>query len=387
MRTAILTALALLVSPSLLQGQLIVGNDQSTDPTIYHINVDTGFATPLFTGSGAEAWGMAYDLATNTLYWNNGATLFKSPFGPTLAPEMVGTIMVMGSNAVFVGLGFSDGKLFGTRNIGDEAVYEIDLTTLVATIVYSYDNTSFDFGGIDFDAVDGKLYGTNDDASPFGRGLFFIDPVAMTLTLGAPYPVGETDIDGLAVFDGIAYLVIDEPGDFAVVDIASGIQIGTLPSPFTASAVFSAATFIPSDADGDVLPDLIDNCPEDANPDQADADGDGVGDVCDLCDGDDASGDLDGDGVCNDIDPCPLDNPDDSDGDSVCDSVDVCPGQDDTLDADGNGIRDCLLPPAPPAGQPTQDCCGGGMPMMMPLMLMGWKWGRRRSRRLSRRCG
>ena len=44
------------------------------------------------------------------------------------------------------------------------------------------------------------------------------------------------------------------------------------------------ALFMMSDADGDGVPDDIDNCPVTANPDQADADGDGIGDACDNCD-------------------------------------------------------------------------------------------------------
>jgi hypothetical protein len=37
----------------------------------------------------------------------------------------------------------------------------------------------------------------------------------------------------------------------------------------------------PPDADGDGIPDSIDNCPASANANQADADHDGIGDVCD----------------------------------------------------------------------------------------------------------
>jgi len=39
----------------------------------------------------------------------------------------------------------------------------------------------------------------------------------------------------------------------------------------------------PVDSDRDGIADPSDNCPSDANPDQADGDGDGVGDACDNC--------------------------------------------------------------------------------------------------------
>jgi len=137
------------------------------------------------------------------------------------------------------------------------------------------------------------------------------------------------------------------------------------------------------DSDGDGLLDLFDNCPLNANPDQADTDDDGVGDACDNClntanpdqvdaDGDglgdacdacaqDPSNDVDGDGVCGDIDNCPDDansTQKDTDSDTLGDSCDNCPrdfnpGQEDSdgdgtgdvcesgqIDSDGDGVSD-----------------------------------------------
>lgn len=55
---------------------------------------------------------------------------------------------------------------------------------------------------------------------------------------------------------------------------------------------------IDQDVDGDLIPDISDNCPIYSNSDQLDFDLDGLGDLCDD--------DIDGDGVPNDIDCAPL---------------------------------------------------------------------------------
>lgn len=231
--------------------QLIVGNDQSGTATIWNVNPTTGSASPLYSASGSEAkpWGMAYDAATNTLYWNNGSVLYSSPMGATLTPTNLGTMTFGAGTVNFVGLGFNNGKLYGTRNIATEAVYEIDPVTLQATQLYVY-NSAYDFGGLDFDATNGTLYGLSDTA-PSGQsaGLYEISYTGQSTTFRAPYPGGETDIDGLAMNGGLAYYVTDGPNttqpNFYVFNVATGLLVGTLPSPFTGSGTFSAAAWVP----------------------------------------------------------------------------------------------------------------------------------------------
>jgi len=250
----IFVTLVVLSFGAVAQAQLIVGNDQSGTATIWNVDPTTGNAAALYSASTTDAkpWGMAYDAASNKLYWNNGSTLFSSPFGPTLTPTNLGTMMFGTATINFVGLGFKDGLLYGTRNIATEAVYTIDPTTLQATQVYVHPST-YDFGGLDFDATNGKLYGLSDTA-PAGsvRGLYEIDYVGMTETFKAPYPAGETDIDGLAVNNGLAYYVTDGPNttqmNFYIFDVASGTQMGTIPSPFTGSGTFAAGTWVPEPA-------------------------------------------------------------------------------------------------------------------------------------------
>ncbi len=97
--------------------------------------------------------------------------------------------------------------------------------------------------------------------------------------------------------------------------------------------------------DGDTVLDCIDNCPNAANENQADADTDGFGDVCDNCpdipNADQANNDGDDFGdVC---DNCPNEtnpNQEDADNDGVGDACDACPGQDDGDDADNDGVPD-----------------------------------------------
>jgi hypothetical protein len=125
-----------------------------------------------------------------------------------------------------------------------------------------------------------------------------------------PTPVVFNQADA-ALFGGDGLNGIEtgvEPVD-TVLDTALG---GHDPCPFHYDPSGAPDACLDTDLDG--VPDGQDNCPDDANADQADADGDGIGDACD----------------------------DDSDNDGVPDDEDICPGEDDNLDTDGDTIPDCL---------------------------------------------
>jgi len=247
MTTRVLACAGAACLATIAQAGLVVGNDQTGTAVIWDIDVTTGIATNIYSSSTNEAkpWGMAYAPSNNTLYWNNGGNLYSSPYSNALTPSAPTAMTFNGSTVNFVALAWRGGRLLGTRNIATEAVYEIDPATGVATQTYIHPST-FDFGGLDVDQTNGRLYGLSDGAVGT-RGLWEIDTANQTQTFIAGYPGTETDIDGLAVHNGVAYFVSDGPNttqaNFYVFDVATGLQTGTIASPFTGSGTFSAATY------------------------------------------------------------------------------------------------------------------------------------------------
>lgn len=77
----------------------------------------------------------------------------------------------------------------------------------------------------------------------------------------------------------------------ASTDFADGIHLSTVAAP---EITLNEALSLSPDSDGDGVPDLVDNCPLVANPDQQDSDGDGIGDTCsfNICLQDDSNGNL-----------------------------------------------------------------------------------------------
>ena len=120
--------------------------------------------------------------------------------------------------------------------------------------------------------------------------------------------------DGVVAADDtldLSATLLSETGDLRVY-----VTVGGVPSPLGVGLI--------GDGDFDGIADADDNCPDDANPDQADLDLDGLGDACDACT------DVDGDGygdpdieasVCED-DCDDGDATISPDADEVCDAVD-----------------------------------------------------------------
>ncbi len=107
-----------------------------------------------------------------------------------------------------------------------------------------------------------------------------------------------------------------ESGQTDVVYVEDAAPTEQLPTSSGAPEASNEPTLLELDADGDYIPDALDNCPSVQNPDQADADGDGSGDPCTVYQ--------------------------DSDGDTVPDKQDNCPNiaTSDFTDRDGDGIGD-----------------------------------------------
>ena len=150
------------------------------------------------------------------------------------------------------------------------------------------------------------------------------------------YPL-EVEVAAVGTYSGLFELLADGTWSPASFDIAGHTYVLRCDAADTCEP-----DVIDLDLDG--VPDDVDNCLVESNPDQADGDGDLVGDACDPCPID-ATNDSDGDGVCDSTDLCPgADDDLDDDLDGVPDGCDRCWGGDDLADLDGDGIADACDP-------------------------------------------
>ncbi len=260
--------------------------------------------------------------------------------------------------------GGGDGVVTTDMSAGDDIGYEVKQDSNNKYVVVGTSNDNF--------AV--VRYNNNGSLdTSFGSGTGFVSiPVgtnidnAFSLVL---QPDGKIVVGGFYNFEGLNRPVIvrllpdgtldstfattgKKPIPMAKTTVIRGIDVQNdgkylLAGSTTGSTDFFVARLLIEDGDGDGFGDNYDNCPVNANANQADLDADGLGDVCDP--------DADGDTVADTIDNCLLlanTNQLDTDGDlqgNACDTDDDNDGVLDVSDAfplnaaesvdtDGDGI-------------------------------------------------
>lgn len=249
---------AALALPSVASAQLLVGNDQ-TNPGIWHVDVNTNTPTNLLAGATATAWGMAYNGNANTLYWNNGSALRSSPFSLAgLTPSNPVTITFNAATISITGLAYDTvrDRLVGYRSVTLPGFYEINPVSGVASLIAATP-ASTDFGGLDYDTATDTFIGLNDAVGGPGRGVIRISNMytAPTYTSLGLYPGGDTDIDGLGVGGGFAWMVNDVPAQgINRFNLTTNSYGPLLPSPFTGTnGIFSSGAWVPAPSVAAVL--------------------------------------------------------------------------------------------------------------------------------------
>ncbi|MBU0507107.1 MAG: thrombospondin type 3 repeat-containing protein [bacterium] len=143
-----------------------------------------------------------------------------------------------------------------------------------------------------------------------------------------PATLNDADGDGISDYDDT-----DDDGDGTDDSLEADCDADGIPDDYdTDNASCLPVVEEDPDSDSDGIDDDDDNCPDEANADQADSDADGIGDACD---------DSDSDGIMDDTDNCiGIANADQTDTDSdgagnACDTDDDGDGVPD--DGDGSG--------------------------------------------------
>ena len=219
----------------------------STLNDAFSVDVDMNTAQSILSGNGV--WGATADpdneriLFTQSSATGFGDNLFALPYTDGGTPVLLGNITLGGVAQRIDGLAMRNGVLYGFEagNGATNGFYQIDLQTFEATLIAA---STESISGIDADPETCIIYGVNDTAGQ----VVTLDTNGNITNLVA-YPVGITDIDGIAVGGGYAYLVTDEAGDIAVLDLSTLTYDTSLTSPFTAADTFSAgALAVPSAA-------------------------------------------------------------------------------------------------------------------------------------------
>lgn len=249
-KIATICAFTLLAGAGMARAQVVIGLDDAAQVVREYEPATQTFADLTTPGLGIRA--LAADDANRRFYFSTGSSLYRMSYDPPNTPELVGTFSGA-VTAISGGLGFvpAEGLLYACTTSNSNLI-SVDPATAVTTLVR--DLGGGDWGGLDFNSADNKLYLTNDSTSTAngltGRGVYTIEPpyVSGTFVELVDYPGSETDLDGLAVGGGKVFLSRDLDNNLLYeYDLTTGLYTGpiTRPGGSTTSEVFCGATYAP----------------------------------------------------------------------------------------------------------------------------------------------
>lgn len=265
MRSSVFVPAAILaaVVASSASAQLVFGTTtaNTSNPSAIYLDVNTLQTTTLWnSASNKKVNGLAADTVNKKMYSNDAARLNVWDYGNVgTTPTLIGGMYRTNDNVSFTatgvdGLAFANNKLYASTSFGStvykRGIYSVNTVTdgagrcvmtplwLDPTGVGTLSGT-VQFGGIDFNEADGKFWVTNGtDTTATGgvlqRAIYTVDAFGTgDMVKIADFPTGFTQIDGLAIGGGRAWITQQTPGS-ATVNVF-GFNLTTLAYDFSFS--------------------------------------------------------------------------------------------------------------------------------------------------------
>ena len=293
-KSVIVCAGIVAAAASSANAQLVFGTTSSVagNPMGVYLNVNSGSTTTLWnTVANKKLNGLAADTANGKIYGNDAARLHVWSYGSvgTAPTAIAGMYRTNGSTFAATGvdgLAWANGQLYGSTSFGStvykRGIYQINTTPdssnrCIMTALWT-DPTGIgtlsgtvQFGGIDYNAADGKFWVTNGtdttgSGGTYERAIYTVDAFGSgAMVKVADFPLGRTQIDGLAIGGGYAWLTEQAPSSSTVNIYGYNLSTGVYDKSFTFTLTdptqrASAATWapdaylpIPSPAAGAVL--------------------------------------------------------------------------------------------------------------------------------------
>ena len=295
MRISVFAAAAIAAAgvASSASAQLVFGTTTptTTNPSAVYLDVTTGATTTLWnSAANKKVNGIATDGDHNRLYSNDAARLNFWNYGSVgTAPTFIGGMYRTNDNVSFTatgvdGLAFAGGQLYASTSFGStvfkRGIYSVSTTVdagghCVMTPVWldptgtGTNSGSITFGDIDYNAADGKFWVVNStdttgSGGTYERAIYTVDAFgtgAMTKVIN--FPVGHTQIDGLAIGGGYAWMTEQAPGSGLVNIFGYNMTTGLIDKTFSftladatqraSDATWAPYAYVPSPAGAAVL--------------------------------------------------------------------------------------------------------------------------------------